>query len=100
MPARRNRKQIDICLLDLSATLLECERRARTIEHRLTLAYRGVASPLGPEQAIADQNQIADQIVATSLSLVDEAQKVVQNANAGRALLAKLEGELNWFLRA
>jgi hypothetical protein len=93
VPARRNRRPIDICLLDLSATLLECERRARTIEHRLTLVQRGVAPPLAPE------HQIADQIIATSFSLVDEAQKLVQHTNACRALLDKLESELNWLLR-
>jgi hypothetical protein len=91
---RRNRRSIDICLLDLAAMLLEHERSAKTIEYRLTLVHRGVAPPLAPE------HQTAEQIIATSLSLVDEARKLVQSATACRALMTKLQGEFNWFLRS
>jgi hypothetical protein len=90
---RRNRRPIDICLLDLAAMLLESERAAKTIEYRLALVHRGVLTPLAPE------HQTAEQIITTSLSLVDEARKLVQNATACRALLNKLQGEFNWFLR-
>jgi hypothetical protein len=90
---RRNRRPIDICLLDLAAMLLESERSAKTIEYRLTLVHRGVAAPLSPD------HQTADQIIATSVSVVEEAQKLVQNASACRALLHRLQGEFNWFLR-
>jgi hypothetical protein len=87
--ARDNKHEtrLDVCLLDLAATLRESERCAKTIERHLTLVP---AIPVPAPIALADRTLNA---LASSRGLIDEARTLVQAILDGRQLLRQLQAE-------
>jgi hypothetical protein len=86
--------RLDVYILDLDATLRESERTATSIARQLSLVPRSTAPP-PPSRP----TQIYETL-ATSRTLVDEAQRLLQAIRDGRQLLRELQAECDKLRRA